>query len=85
MEDLAAMKRAEDHAKGIWDFTLNDKIEVFDPTLSYEATGYKPITELEALDFDIEWFIEARRVKEKTGHYCPYLRGSKRYDEYWTE
>ena len=83
--DIGALKRAEEHAKGIWDFKNDDKYDVFDPTLSYEATGYKPITELEGLDFDVEWFIEARRIKEKTGQYCPYLRGSKRYDEYWTE
>ncbi|GMO69611.1 MAG: hypothetical protein Nk1A_8800 [Endomicrobiia bacterium] len=55
--------------KGEWDFAINDKIPFFDVRLSYELTGYKPINEIEGLDFDPEAFIEARRSKEQTGHY----------------
>jgi len=32
------------------------KINYFDKTLSYELTGYKPITETQGLDFNPEWF-----------------------------
>lgn len=68
-----------------WDIKKEDKIDVFDPTLSYEITGYRPITQTQGLDFNPVWFIETRKVFEKTGKYCPYLPGSKRYDEFWKE
>ena len=68
-----------------WDVKKGDKIEVFDPELSYEITGYRPITKTKGLDFNPDWFTETRKVFEKTGKYCPYLMGSKRYDEFWRE
>ena len=66
-----------------WDVKKDDIIEFFDPNLSYEATGYKPITETKGLDFNPEWFTETRREYEQTGKYCPHLKGSKRFDEFW--
>jgi hypothetical protein len=39
-----------------WDICINDPIPYFDPELSYEITGYRPITEDKGLDFDPEWF-----------------------------
>lgn len=68
-----------------WDVKKDDPIEVFDPTLSYEITGYRPIDQTHGLDFNPEWFTETREVFKKTGHYCPYLVGSKRYNEFWKE
>lgn len=68
-----------------WDVTKEDKIEYFDPELSYEITGYRPITKTKGLDFNPEWFLETRKQFEKTGKYCPYVPGSKRYSEFWRE
>lgn len=68
-----------------WDIRKEDKIEFFDPTLSYEITGYRPISKTQGLDFNPEWFIAARRQFEKTGKYCPHLYRSKRYNEFWAE
>ena len=68
-----------------WDVKREDKIEVFDPTLSYEITGYRPIDETHGLDFNPDWFTETREVYKKTGKYCPYLKDSKRYNEFWKE
>lgn len=35
-----------------WDVKIGDHIEYFDPYLSYEITGYRPINDTEGLDFD---------------------------------
>jgi hypothetical protein len=70
---------------GIWDFKINDSIPFFDITLSYELTGYRPINEVEGLEFDPEWFIESRRNKEKTGHYTSAPKGTKAFDDFWLE
>ena len=43
-----------------WDVLCNEPILFFDPTLSYELTGYKPITNKQGLDFDPNWFTEDR-------------------------
>ena len=61
------------------------KIECFDPTLSYELTGYRPIDETHGLDFDPSWFTEVRETFLKTGKYCSYLPRSKRWDAFWKE
>ena len=70
-----------------WDVKISDgRIEYFDPTLSYEATGYRPIDDINGLDFDPRWFTkEAADIKERTGKYCPYRFGSKPFRDYWTE
>lgn len=68
-----------------WDIPKDQKIDFFDPSLSYELVGYRPIDEVHSLDFDPSWFTEAREVYLRTGHYCPYLPGSKRYNEFWKE
>lgn len=70
---------------GEWDVKIGDPIEYFDKRLSYEITGYRPITETEGLDFDPEWFLEARNTKIKTGHYTSYYFGSKAYRDFWNE
>lgn len=61
------------------------KINYFDKTLSYELTGYKPITETQGLDFNPEWFTQASRIKLETGKYTSYHVGTKDYREFWRE
>lgn len=68
-----------------WDVPTSQKVQFFDPTLSYELTGYRPVDEERGLDFDPEWFMEARRVKESTGKYCAYPVGTKKYNDFWQE
>ena len=74
-----------EHREGIWDVKIGDTIEYFDKRLSYEITGYRPITETEGLDFDPKPFTEARDTFLKTGHYCSYYFGSKAYRDFWNE
>lgn len=68
-----------------WDVPKEAPISYFDPELSYELTGYKPINKTKGLDFNPEWFIEVRKTYEATGKYCAYLPGSKKFREFWTE
>ena len=68
-----------------WDVPKEAPIPYFDPELSYELTGYKPINKTKGLDFNPDWFIEARKTYEATGKYCAYLPGSKKFREFWTE
>lgn len=68
-----------------WDVTKDQKIDFFDPNLSYELTGYRPITQTEGLDFKPEWFTEARDTYKRTGHYCSYRFKSKPYNDFWQE
>ena len=70
---------------GEWDVKIDDPIPYFDADLSYELTGYKPITATKGLDFNPEWFVESRRTYERTGHYCQYPPQTKAYDDFWTE
>lgn len=71
--------------EGEWDVKIGDPIPHFDKRLSYEVTGYKPITETEGLDFDPSWFTEARETFLKTERYCSYYPGSKMYRDFWNE
>lgn len=73
------------HKEGEWDVKIGDPIEYFDKRLSYELTGYRPITETEGLDFDPSWFTQARDTKKATGHYTSYYFGSKAYRDFWNE
>lgn len=81
--DEYRIERSND--KTYWDITKDMKIECFDPTLSYELTGYRPIDETHGLDFDPSWFTEVRETFLKTGRYCSYLPRSKRWDAFWRE
>ena len=71
--------------EGNWDVKIGDSIEYFDKRLSYEITGYRPITETEGLDFNPKWFTEARDTKIETGHYTSFFFGSKAYRDFWNE
>ena len=55
-----------------WDVPKEEYIKFFDKRLSYELTGYKPITETQGLDFDPSWFTVARDTYIRTGKYCSY-------------
>ncbi len=79
------IKEVKEQHKGEWDVRLDDPINFFDASLSYELTGYKPINKTQGLDFDPNWFTEARRTKQQTGHYTQYRKGTKAYSEFWTE
>lgn len=81
--DEYRIERSND--KTYWDITKDMKIECFDPTLSYELTGYRPIDETHSLDFDPSWFTEVREIFLRTGRYCSYLPRSKRWDAFWKE
>ncbi len=81
--DEYRIERSND--KTYWDITKDMKIECFDPTLSYELTGYRPIDETHGLDFDPSWFAEVRETFLRTGRYCSYLPRSKRWDAFWKE
>jgi hypothetical protein len=67
-----------------WDFKTTDSIDFFDVNCSYELTGYRPINDIQGLDFDPEWFTEARNTFKRTGHYCEYAKGTKAYADFWT-
>lgn len=87
-EDAEYHKVAEEvkekYRSGKWDVPIGKEIKFFDKRLSYEITGYRPITKDKGLDFNPNWFTEARDVKLKTGHYCQYQFGSKLYHDFWT-
>lgn len=68
-----------------WDIPIDQEIEYFDPTLSYELTHYRPVDESRGFDFDPEWFQQAKRVKIETGKYCAYPFGTKKYKDFWDE
>lgn len=69
-----------------WDVKISDgPITYFDPTLSYQATGYRPIDDIHGLDFDPSWFTEIKDIKESSKRYCPYPFNSKPYRDFWTE
>jgi flagellar biosynthesis GTPase FlhF len=65
------------------DVKIGEEITFFDPDLSYELTGYRPITMTKGLDFDPKLFTEAGRIYDETGKYCTFRIGSKLYDDFW--
>lgn len=69
----------------LWDVPIDMEVTLFDPTLSYELTGYRPIDETRGLDFKPEWFTEARETKVRTGKYCAYPPRTKKYNDFWSE
>lgn len=69
----------------VWDVKIGDPIEYFDPDLSYEVTGYRPINDTRGLDFDPKPFSEMAQLFEKSGYYTTYLPKSKLYNDFWTE
>lgn len=68
-----------------WDVPIDEEIRYFDPELSYELTGYRPITMEQGLDFEIAPFKERATKYEATGKYTEYPAGTKPYNEFWKE
>ena len=84
-QQLEELPKEPVHKEGEWDVKIGDPIPYFDKRLSYELTGYRPITETEGLDFNPDWFTEARETFLKTERYCSYYPGSKMYRDFWNE
>lgn len=68
-----------------WDVPIDEEIKYFDPELSYELTGYRPITMDQGLDFDPTPFRERAIKYESTGKYTEFPPGTKFYIEFWKE
>ena len=66
-----------------WDVPLSEEIHYFDPELSYELTGYRPITMDQGLDFNPDDFREMAIIYNTTGRYTEYPRGRKLYNDLW--
>jgi len=60
-----------------WDVPIDEEIKYFDPELSYELTGYRPITMEKGLDFDPTPFREMAAIYEAEEKYTNYPIGSK--------
>lgn len=71
------------HPEREWDVTIDEEIKYFDPELSYEITGYRPITEEKGLDFDPEPFREMAKLYNLTGKYTEYPKDCKPYRDFW--
>ncbi len=70
---------------GEWDVPLDEEIHYFDPNLSYELTGYRPINMEDGLDFDPSEFTKTARIYEAKGSYTEFPPGSKPYKDFWRE
>ena len=75
-----------------WDVThaealrrVEDKTFCFDPLLSYESTGYRPINETMGLDFDPTPFKKAGLDRIKSGTYTGLQPGGKKHRDWWRE
>lgn len=68
-----------------WDIPKTEKIKYFDPSLSYELTGYRPITKDKGLDFDPKAFTEAADHYRKFGRYTDYYPDTYKWQQHWTE
>ena len=70
---------------GLWDVAVTEDVLYFDPELSYELTGYRPINEAQGLDFDPTPFNELAQIYDRTGSYTEYPADSKPYNDFWRE
>lgn len=70
---------------GEWDVPIDEEILYFDPELSYEITGYRPINMTQGLDFDPIPFMATGQIYTETGKYTEYPRKSKPYNDFWLE
>lgn len=68
-----------------WDVPLGTPISYFDPSLSYEITGYRPITADKGLDFDPKVFTEAADTYKTYGRYTQYTPGTFIHRKHWDE
>lgn len=68
-----------------WDVKIGDPIEYFDPELSYELTGYRPITATKGLDFDPKLFTIAADTYKSKGRYTELIPGTFLFQQHWQE
>ena len=68
-----------------WDVKIGDPIDYFDPELSYELTGYRPITKDKGLDFDPSLFTVAARHYKQDGRYTKLFPGTFAHKKHWKE
>lgn len=68
-----------------WDVLKDEEIEYFDPTLSYELTGYRPITETEGLDFNPKEFTKAADYYRLHKTYTHFIPGTFKHKQHWTD
>lgn len=68
-----------------WDVTLKDKVEYFDPALSYELGKYRPINAVKGLDFDPKAFTQAADMYRKNGRYTTLLPGTFLHRNHWKQ
>ena len=66
-----------------WDVPITEEVKYFDPELSYELSGYRPITMEKGLDFDPAPFREMAHIYETTGSYTKFPEGSKPHRDFW--
>lgn len=75
-----------------WDVTHEEALQrveegtfCFDPHLSYETTGYRPLTETQGLDFDPKPFKKVGVTRETEGQYSTHYPKSRPYMAFWKE
>lgn len=68
-----------------WDVPVGQKIEYFDPSLSYELTGYRPITKDKGLDFDPKLFTIPADTYRKNKKYTNMIPNTFRWINHWNE
>lgn len=66
-----------------WDVKIGDPIYFFDPELSYELTGYRPITKDKGLDFDPKVFTEAADTYLRIGRYTEMVPNTFKWINHW--
>lgn len=84
-QEIHQMVLEEKAKRKQWDVQIDEDIEFFDINLSYELTGYRPINNEKGLDFNPDWFTEARDTFKRTGHYTQYKPNTKAYADFWTQ
>ena len=80
-EAPVVIKKSDDE----WDVKIGDPIEYFDPELSYELTGYRPITATKGLDFDPKLFTVAADTYKAKGKYTDLIPGTFSFQQHWQE
>ena len=84
-DEDAIVEQVKSEHKGQWDIPIDQEVVFFDTDLSYELTGYIPINKTSGLDFDPDWFTEARDSFLRTGHYTQFHKGTKAFQDFWLE
>lgn len=84
-DEDAIVEQVKSEHKGQWDIPIDQEIVFFDTDLSYELTGYIPINKTSGLDFDPDWFTEARDSFLRTGHYTQFHKGTKAFQDFWLQ